>query len=179
MNRYQFEDLISEYLENELSFSKRKEFEAYMNENPDAQALVKAVGNTMSTMNRFSTVSVSENFNEKLMARVRADSSYGMKPTSQQKTWFGFTPIHASLMTGLVLAFGFISMQLFSPDASVEHPQQFMANESVNQDLSTPMNQTTIQPTPNLADVEEDSTIEDQKPPSQKDFSKKIHYVND
>ena len=28
MNRYQFEDLISEYIENELSLSKRKEFEA-------------------------------------------------------------------------------------------------------------------------------------------------------
>ena len=29
MNRYEFEDLISDYLENELSFSKRKEFENY------------------------------------------------------------------------------------------------------------------------------------------------------
>ena len=34
MNRYQFEDLISEYIENELSLSKRKEFETYLEENP-------------------------------------------------------------------------------------------------------------------------------------------------
>ena len=27
MNRYEFENLISDYLEGELSFSKRKEFE--------------------------------------------------------------------------------------------------------------------------------------------------------
>ena len=32
MNRYQFEDLISEYIENELSLKKRKEFESF-NEN--------------------------------------------------------------------------------------------------------------------------------------------------
>ena len=41
MNRYQFEDLISEYVENELSLSKRIEFEAYLEENTDAQYLVE------------------------------------------------------------------------------------------------------------------------------------------
>ena len=35
MNRYDFEDLISDYLEGELSFSKRKEFESYFEENED------------------------------------------------------------------------------------------------------------------------------------------------
>ena len=30
MNRYEFENLISDYLEGELSFSKRKEFESYL-----------------------------------------------------------------------------------------------------------------------------------------------------
>ena len=34
MNRYQFEDLISEYIENELSFSKRKEFESFLKDEP-------------------------------------------------------------------------------------------------------------------------------------------------
>ena len=29
MNRYEFENLISDYLEGELSFCKRKEFESY------------------------------------------------------------------------------------------------------------------------------------------------------
>ena len=36
MDRYQFEDAISAYLENELSLSERQEFETYMNGNPDA-----------------------------------------------------------------------------------------------------------------------------------------------
>ena len=32
MNRYQFEDLISSYIDNEITLSKRKEFEKYMKE---------------------------------------------------------------------------------------------------------------------------------------------------
>ena len=37
MDRYQFEDAISAYLENDLSLSERKAFESYMNENADAK----------------------------------------------------------------------------------------------------------------------------------------------
>ena len=35
MNRYEFESLISDYIEGELSFKKRKELEAYMKEDID------------------------------------------------------------------------------------------------------------------------------------------------
>ena len=41
MDRYQFEDAISAYLENELSLSERQAFETYMNANPDAKELVE------------------------------------------------------------------------------------------------------------------------------------------
>ena len=40
MNRYQFEDSISAYLDNELSIADRKVFEEYMNSNIDAKNLV-------------------------------------------------------------------------------------------------------------------------------------------
>ena len=40
MNRHQFEDLISSYIENEITLSKRKEFERYMKDNPDSVELV-------------------------------------------------------------------------------------------------------------------------------------------
>ena len=43
MTRYEFEDLISDYLENELSFSKRKEFENYLENDPHAKSLVKSI----------------------------------------------------------------------------------------------------------------------------------------
>jgi len=179
MNRYQFEDLISEYLENELSLTKRKEFESYLTENPDAKALVEAVGKTKDAMNNFPSVSASDQFNDKLMARIKSESAPGLHPVSQEKTWFGFTPVHASLMTGLLLAFGFISMQLISTDGSAVSKQQFMTEESAPQELPNQFKQPTIQQTSHFAEAEEDSSSDDQKPASQKDFSNKIHYVND
>jgi len=178
MNRYQFEDLISEYIENELSLKKRKEFEAYMKENPEAQQLVDVVQKTMDDMKGISPVSVSHDFNDRLMARVRSEKGPGMHPTSQENTWFGFTPIYASLMTGLVIAFGFISMQLMSFDNPLNPSNQVVAGETI------PESSIQIQPhglknQSNFAEAEEDSTFEDGKQKTQKDFSNKIHYVND
>ena len=34
MDRFEFEDLISAYIENDLSLNKRKDFEAYLEKNP-------------------------------------------------------------------------------------------------------------------------------------------------
>jgi hypothetical protein len=36
MDRYQFEDLVSDYIENKISMSQRKQVEAYLEENPEA-----------------------------------------------------------------------------------------------------------------------------------------------
>ena len=35
MNRYQYEDLISSYIDNEITLSKRKEYERYRENNRD------------------------------------------------------------------------------------------------------------------------------------------------
>ena len=50
MDRYQFEDLISAYIENELSLSKRKEVESYLAENPLEEKLIKQVSLNMKTL---------------------------------------------------------------------------------------------------------------------------------
>ena len=99
MNRYQFEDLISEYIENELSLSKRKEFETYLEENPDARSLVDSVRYTMDTMRSLPKVKANTKFNERLMTRIKANIDWNDKPVPSKGTIFGLTPIHASLMT--------------------------------------------------------------------------------
>ena len=66
MNRYEFENLISDYLEGELSFSKRKEFESYLEKNEDAKLLFFRVKNTLNDMKNAEKISTSENFNSKL-----------------------------------------------------------------------------------------------------------------
>ena len=50
MNRYQFEDLISEYIDNELPLGKRKEFEDYLSNNTDAEALVNSIRSNINNV---------------------------------------------------------------------------------------------------------------------------------
>ena len=180
MNRYQFEDLISEYIENELSLSKRKEFETYLEENPDARSLVDSVRYIMDTMRSLPKVKANSMFNERLMTRIKTNIDWNDKPMPSKGTIFGFTPIHASLMTGLMIAFIFVSMQLFYPEPGTTQTTErnFLADEQVPS-LSNPDLNTVNRTTPDLADVEDDSLDIDPKKQQQKDFSKKMHFVND
>ena len=50
MNRYEFESLISDYIEGELAFNKREEFEAYMAEDISAKTLLNDVKKTLNEM---------------------------------------------------------------------------------------------------------------------------------
>ena len=180
MNRYQFEDLISEYIENELSLSKRKEFETYLEENPDARSLVDSVRYTMDTMRSLPKVKANTKFNERLMTRIKANIDWNDKPIPSKGTIFGFTPIHASLMTGLMIAFIFVSMQLFYPEPGTTQTTErhLFADEQVPS-LSNPDLNTLNRTTQDLADFEDDSLDIDPKKQQQKDFSKKMHFVND
>jgi len=179
MNRYQFEDLISEYLENELSLSKRKEFEAYLDENPDARGLVESVRTNIAQMKTIPKVIVSPDFNDRLLARIQSDHTRLDIPITSKRTIFGFTPIYASLMTGLVIAFVFVPMQLVLPaDSGIPLQTQFYAEDSVPS-LSNPPLQNVKNRTPNLVDVDADSSLENNKIKSKKDFSRQMHFVND
>ena len=47
MNRYEFEDKISDYLDNQLSVAERKAFEDYYNSNDEAKELVESIRKTL------------------------------------------------------------------------------------------------------------------------------------
>ena len=47
MDRFEFEDLISAYIENDLSLNKRKDFEAYLDKNPSQNQLVRQTANNI------------------------------------------------------------------------------------------------------------------------------------
>ena len=67
MNRYEFESLISDYIEGELSFNKREEFEAYMGEDISAKTLLNDVKKTLNEMKNIKAVATSDDFNSKLL----------------------------------------------------------------------------------------------------------------
>ena len=86
MDRYQFEDLISAYIENELSLSKRKELESYLAENPLEQKLIKQVSLNMKTLKNSPKISAKENFNEKLLGRIKSENLYLAPKSKSEKT---------------------------------------------------------------------------------------------
>ena len=112
MNRYEFENLISDYLEGELSFSKRKEFESYLEENEDAKSLFSRVKSTLNDMKNAEKISTSENFNSKLLSKIKDKAS--LMPNHRSNI-FGLSPLYASIFSSLCLAVIFISYSLIAP----------------------------------------------------------------
>ena len=116
MNRYQFEDLISDYIENKLPIAKRKKLEEFMEANPEAKDQLESIRSLMKSMKKLPEVKTSDEFTAKLMKRVEFEKN---RPSAKQyvastvgKTYFGFTPVYATVMTALVIAFVVIGMQL-------------------------------------------------------------------
>ena len=111
MNRYEFENLISDYLDGSIPFNKQKEFEKYMEQDPDAKYLVKDIKKTISDMNELKQVRVSENFNDKLLSRVKTER---IVSGAEKNTLFGFTPFYASILSCLCVALFVVVSQLFN-----------------------------------------------------------------
>ena len=113
MNRYEFENLISDYLEGELSFSKRKEFESYFEENEDAKLLFLKVKDTINDMKNAEKISTSENFNSKLLSKIKDKAP--LLP-SDRINILGLSPLYASIFSSLCLAVIFISYSLIATE---------------------------------------------------------------
>ena len=62
MDRYKFEDSISAYIENELSLTDRREFEDYIEKNPDAKSLLEEIVNNMGLIKGLPKVKASSSF---------------------------------------------------------------------------------------------------------------------
>ena len=70
MDHHKFEDLISSYIENELSLKKRKEVEKYLINNPDAQELVEDIKINIAQLKKLPKLKVNKNFNKKLLNNI-------------------------------------------------------------------------------------------------------------
>ena len=80
MNSYQFEDLISDYLENTLSISKRKKFEIFLKSEIGAKEKVDQIKKNMDTLGSLNRVAVSDQFNDTLMIKIKTGSSKSKYP---------------------------------------------------------------------------------------------------
>ena len=175
MNRYEFENLISDYLDGSMSFNKQKEFEQYMEQDSDAAYLVKNIRNTISDMNELKQVKTSDNFNDKLLSIVKTKR---MAIGPEKNRLFGFTPFYASVLSCLCVALFVVASQLFnvSEDSlidnnSYQYTSSLKNDQTVNKenDLQSSKN---FMVDSNIDSVENDK---DRKKPSNPN---KIKFVN-
>ena len=178
MERYEFEDLISDYLENSLSLKKRKDFELYLSENPGSAELVDQMKNTIMQMKSVERVTTSVDFMDRLMNKIQVSKNDNRQYIAEQSTIFGFTPLYASVMTSLVLALVFVGFQLFSTDL----PLSTSELSTVTQEKPPAFLDQIIpaqEPDSGLTAVENDSLYRDNIDKTNKDYSGKIRFVKD
>ena len=118
MNRYEFEDKISDYIDNQLSVSERKAFEDFLNSDNEAKELVESVRKTIKLLSSAETVKSSNEFLPNLTSRINSEKK-NISNRSKQKTsnhFFGFPRTNASLMVVLLVCFVSVSLNLLSTE---------------------------------------------------------------
>ena len=174
MNRYEFESLISEYLDGSMPFKKRKEFEDYIKDYPEADSLVENVKNTISDMNNLHKIKVPEGFNKKLLLRVKKE---GLS-NGTDNTILGFTPFYASILSCLCVAFFVVASQLLNLSQGNSNfnsqPNQYIVESEQN-----------ISPHPKNIDLDKNlivdskiDTLDNKKEKEKPNNPNKIKFVN-
>ena len=173
MNRYEFENLISDYLDGSMPFKKRIEFEDYIKNDPGAESLVGDIKNTIIDMNNFQRVKVSDDFNEKLLSRVKKEGL----ASDPNNTILGFTPFYASILCCLCVAFFVVVSQLLNLS------QDFNANFKPKQNIAE--SEQNILPYSKNIDLDKNSivdskvdTLVDKNEKEKPNNSNKIKFVN-
>ena len=178
MNRYQFEDLISSYIDNEITLSKRKEFERYMKDNPDSEKLVSAIRGNIVKLNQIPRLKVKSSFNDTLKSKID-DLNSNPRLGKHRNLIFGFSPLNASFLSGLFIAFIIITFQLINPNFDYQQASesQFVNNE-LSKDIMPSRNLNKVTDS-DLADVKEDTSKSEINKQDRKDLTNKIQLVND
>jgi cell division septum initiation protein DivIVA len=174
MDRYQFEDLISDFIENKLSMTQRKDFETYLDENPEAMQQLDSVKQVIASMKSMPEVSTSTDFMKNLNKRIAAEKE-AQSVVKTTRSFTGYTPLMASLSAVVVVAVVLLGLE-FIPEATNQATfTPTMAEQQVD-DLP-------VLPTqPNdelLAENEDDSTHVDEDMPNTTDFKDRIQLVGD
>ena len=114
MNRYEFEDKISDYIDNQLSSSERKAFENYAEENREAKELLSSTKNVIDLIKSQKKIKTSENFMPNLIDNVRAYKKAPVQSIrSQNKNmFFGLSPMNSALMGVFIFSFVFLLVNI-------------------------------------------------------------------
>ena len=174
MDRYQFEDLISDYIENNLSMSQRKQVEAYLEENPEAKHQIKSVKQAMASMKSMPGISTSAEFMNNLNRRITSEKE-AKSVVKSTRSFAGYTPLMASLSGVVVIAVVMLGLE-FMPESSNQATfTPAMTEQQINDLPVLPLKTNDSM----LAESEEDSTNYDEDTPVKRNFDDKIQLVGD
>ena len=174
MDQHKFEDLISSYIENELSLKKRKEVEQYLINNPDAQEVVDQIKINIDQLKNSSKLKANKDFNKKLLFKISKYDSDSVKKKGRNLI-FGFSVFNASIITSLMALLFFLVSEVFTPlnNSIIPLKENFVDKEKSFPQVNN-IKDKTIQPSQNFSDIKNDSING-----STKDYSKKMKFVND
>ena len=174
MDRYQFEDLISDYIENDLSMSQRKQVEAYLEENPEAKHQIKSFKQAMASMKSMPGISTSAEFMNNLNRRITSEKE-AKSVVKSTRSFAGYTPLMASLSAVVVIAVVMLGLE-FMPESSNQATfTPAMTEQQINDLPVLPLKTNDSM----LAESEEDSTNYDEDTPVKRNFDDKIQLVGD
>ena len=134
MNRYQFEDLISEYIENKLSLEGRKEFEAYANNNQELKELVDEIRNNILSLKKMKKVKTSHRFTSTLEKRIKSENK---KLTNQPASPYvipliNLSPARTGIMSALIIAIIIVGISLLPSLSLLTNNSSLVANSEIN-----------------------------------------------
>ena len=134
MNKIEFEDLLSKYIENDLSLADRKKIEAYLNDNKEARNLLSSIKKTLRLVNNLESINASEAFNRVLFHKLKKLKNRNISSTKHTKktTYFGFTPRNGAFLSLLIVLFIGVSFNLVSNVLFKTSNQNVIAKENIN-----------------------------------------------
>jgi len=139
MDRYQFEDCLSDYIENNLGPSKRKEFEEYLKAHSSGEELVDSVCELMDSMKSMSEIKASPDFMGKLQQRIEAEKNRLSLQSPVKRTYLGFSPFHLGMMVVVLVGLIFVGMELLPTNGIKIPTAQPNIELSFPQDLPVPV----------------------------------------
>ena len=105
MDRYNFEDYISSYLDNELSESEKKKFEDIVNSSSDCKMKFEETKKIILDVQTLPKLKTSENFIRNLNKRIDEEFNHQPKLIERVKDMFLFRP-----NLGFAMSIGFLML---------------------------------------------------------------------
>lgn len=111
---YQFKELISEYLDGELSYSKRRLFEEHLESCTGCRTLYSSVKLTVHSLHELPRVHVSENFYLNLRNRIVEEKDRVLKRVGNRRFTFAEVPsfVYGFLVAVMVVTVFFVVMKI-------------------------------------------------------------------